>query len=157
MTKNFLDSWFGINDFADNILPHRGPEVAAQLDVNLHELRAAEPDWSVLVEAAKITLIFARIQYCREQPQSAERVDTCLEGRGVTSLYGRLIVYLWTVCRYYSWSVRVCRKVPQDTVTRSRIRIYHGDSMRCPICGELHMSLQFVPCYYLFSGESAPR
>ena len=61
VTENFLDSWFGINDFADNTLPHRGPEVGAQLDVNLHELRAAEPDWSVLVEAAKITLIFARV------------------------------------------------------------------------------------------------
>ena len=61
VTKQFLDSRFGINDFADNTLPHRGPEVAAQLDVNLHKLRAAEPDWSVLVEAAKITLIFAKI------------------------------------------------------------------------------------------------
>ena len=60
-TKEFLDSRFGIKDFADNTLPYRGLEVATQLDVNLHELRAAEPDWSVLVEAAKITLIFAKI------------------------------------------------------------------------------------------------
>ena len=27
--KDFLDCWFGISGFADNTLPHRGPEVVA--------------------------------------------------------------------------------------------------------------------------------
>lgn len=90
-----MTPWFSMKDPADNILHAAGHGVWRSLTQSC--MRAAEPDWDVPAEATTNT----------QGSRTADEHLLALKGEGNMPLASPLeSMYLCTVCRDHSWSVR---------------------------------------------------